>query len=387
MEPNSHTAKEVEQAVHEVYTACQEWGFFQAIHHGIHEELIERVQVRGRQMFALPREDKLEIKRTATNARGWYDDELTKQTLDWKQGFDLGHVPHPSLPPDDPANVVAEGYNQWPKGIPGFKDTMDAFYSEAARVSSRLMWGISHSLGLHGGVVGAGAGMEMGGDILAEAFEGHTSYLRLNYYPPCPEPCDYLSVNRHTDAGALTVLLQEAGVTALQVNFNGTGQWVSIPPVEGAVTINVGDMLQVWTNDLFRAPEHRVRALTERDRFSAPFFYNPGYATDVAPLPQTLLAHTITTSSSSSSSPSCISTPADDGGGAGKVGDPNNSVGGGTIVRGEGSAGGGRNHCREDGNPGEERGKAAGFGATTGESSAGGGAPWQLGQLGPVTAH
>lgn len=60
--------------------------------------------------------------RTETNARGWYDDELTKQTKDWKEGFDLGHVPDPDKPPDHPSNVVVEGYNQWPnESVPFFK--------------------------------------------------------------------------------------------------------------------------------------------------------------------------------------------------------------------------------------------------------------------------
>lgn len=60
--------------------------------------------------------------RTETNARGWYDDELTKQTKDWKEGFDVGHVPRPDMPPDHPLNVVVEGYNQWPdESLPLFK--------------------------------------------------------------------------------------------------------------------------------------------------------------------------------------------------------------------------------------------------------------------------
>lgn len=65
----------------------------------------------------------METQRTASNARGWYDDELTKQTRDWKEGFDVGHVPEPKLPPDHPSNVVVEGYNQWPSPgtVPGFK--------------------------------------------------------------------------------------------------------------------------------------------------------------------------------------------------------------------------------------------------------------------------
>ena len=81
---------------------------------------------------------------------------------------------------------------------------MDGFYSGATRVAERLLEGVASHLGLPRG-------------HFAPSFDPHTSYLRLNYYPPCPEPCGKLSVNRHTDAGALTVLLQERGTTALQV--------------------------------------------------------------------------------------------------------------------------------------------------------------------------
>lgn len=80
---------------------------------------------------------------------------------------------------------------------------MDLFYTSAAEVAQHLLEGLASHLGLprrH----------------FAPSFEPHTSYLRLNYYPACPEPST-LSVNRHTDAGALTVLLQENGTTALQV--------------------------------------------------------------------------------------------------------------------------------------------------------------------------
>lgn len=63
----------------------------------------------------------LYVQRTEKNARGWYDDELTKQTKDWKEGFDMGHVPAPDMPPDHPSNVVEEGFNQFPSNTPGFK--------------------------------------------------------------------------------------------------------------------------------------------------------------------------------------------------------------------------------------------------------------------------
>eukprot|EP00597_Dinobryon_sp_UTEXLB2267_P011841 CAMPEP_0170131006 /NCGR_PEP_ID=MMETSP0020_2-20130122/22960_1 /TAXON_ID=98059 /ORGANISM="Dinobryon sp., Strain UTEXLB2267" /LENGTH=135 /DNA_ID=CAMNT_0010365937 /DNA_START=436 /DNA_END=841 /DNA_ORIENTATION=+ len=91
-----------------------------------------------------------------------------------------------------------------------------------------------------------------------------------------------------TDSGVLTVLMQ-GEQDGLEV-YSGSkedrndGHWVPVPPVPGGLTINTGDMLQVWSNDLYQAAEHRVRASRDRVRYSAPFFYNPSYDTLVTPL-------------------------------------------------------------------------------------------------------
>lgn len=112
------------------------------------------------------------------------------------------------------------------------QETMDAFYSAATTVATQLMKGIATNLGLPR-------------SYFAPSFEPQTSYLRLNYYPPCPEPCDSLSVNRHSDAGALTVLLQEPGSTALQVGLAvlvvrvGTRVLGLIPGIGGAAAFRV----------------------------------------------------------------------------------------------------------------------------------------------------
>jgi isopenicillin N synthase-like dioxygenase len=92
-------------------------------------------------------------------------------------------------------------------------------------------------------------------------------------------------VHHHTDAGALTVLLQD-DVGGLQVFKDGF--WHNIPPVPGAFVINTGDMMQVWSNDIYQAAMHRVLAMEQKDRYSIPFFFNPSAATEVSPLPSTI---------------------------------------------------------------------------------------------------
>ena len=60
---------------------------------------------------------------------------------------------------------------------------------------------------------------------------------------------------------------------------------VLVEPVPDALTVNLGDMLQVWSNDRYRSPIHRVIASADHTRFSAPFFWNPSYDTICEPLP------------------------------------------------------------------------------------------------------
>jgi isopenicillin N synthase-like dioxygenase len=126
---------------------------------------------------------------------------------------------------------------------------------------------------------------------LDAAFTDHTSFQRLNRYLPCPDPAapaasllpdrGQLAVHHHTDAGAITVLWQDEHA-GLQVQRGE--QLVLVEPVAGALTVNLGDMLQVWSNDAYRSPIHRVIASAEHTRYSAPFFWNPSYDTVCEPL-------------------------------------------------------------------------------------------------------
>ena len=118
-----------------------------------------------------------------------------------------------------------------------------------------------------------------------------TSYLRLNYYPVADplagEGADGgdLGIHHHTDAGAVTVLLQDE-VPGLQVYRDGA--WYGVEPRDDAFVINIGDMVQVWSNDIYRAPIHRVLAMENADRYSFAFFSNPAYEAEIAPLAETV---------------------------------------------------------------------------------------------------
>eukprot|EP00898_Chlorokybus_atmophyticus_P007449 jgi/Chlat1/7705/Chrsp66S09164 len=158
---------------------------------------------------------------------------------------------------------------------------MKTYFKAMEGLAQRLLRLICQSLGVPA-------------DTLARHFDdgAHTSFLRLNYYPPCPSPEANLGISRHSDAGMLTILVQDQpGLQVYIGKGDGSGlryddpDWVGVQPLKGAFVINIGDMMQVWSNGRYPAPLHRVLANTAKERYSAPFFYNPSYASDCEPLP------------------------------------------------------------------------------------------------------
>ncbi len=270
---------ESQKTVQRIAEACQTWGFFQITGHGISPELVDTVWREVKGFFALPMSVKQSVERTKENARGWYNRELTKTIRDMKEVFDFGYQPVPELSDDHPAKQTRDGRNQWPdpQHCPDFQPTMWQYFQECEGVALRLLQAI-------------GKGLNVPLERLTKSFIGtHTSFLRLNHFPRHdPIHVDQqamstgrLGIHHHSDAGALTVLLQDQ-VGGLEVCLNE--EWIPVKPIERALVINIGDMVQVWTNDCYKAPLHRVLASAGKERYSLPFFFNPSYETNYAPL-------------------------------------------------------------------------------------------------------
>jgi len=261
-----------------VSNACAGYGFFQIVNHGISTELIDRYLFQCRRYFALPLDTKLKWKRSKDNARGFFNDELTQQKRDWKECLDVG-VPGSrdwSVDDDSPQNKCLDGWNQLPQEevLPGFRQTISMYFDALSLLADRIAI-----------IMAKGLGEDENSRITQELRKNHSSYLRSNYYPTCNEQGDEkpLGISPHRDAGFLTILLQDIDCHSLQVLKNDV--WVTIIPADKyAFTINTGDMAEVWSNGLYKAPLHRVLSNETKERYSTPFFYNPSYETRVKPL-------------------------------------------------------------------------------------------------------
>jgi isopenicillin N synthase-like dioxygenase len=262
--------------------SASHWGFVQIVNHGISQSLFDKVWEQAHLFFGLPCEEKRKVLRNQDNMLGYFDQELTKNLRDLKEIYDFGGISSSSLEKDghDERIKTGDGYNLWPESLPKFKKTFVEYFANTELLGHRLL-----------GILCEGMGLDS--NTLTPFFgENHTGFMRLNYYPvddPLPSdevattaPLGDMALHQHTDAGVLTILLQDdAG--GLQAEIDG--EWIDVPPLAGALNINVGDLMQIWSNDHYPAIVHRVRAVGERSRYSIPFFLNPSYDTDVAPLP------------------------------------------------------------------------------------------------------
>ncbi|CAO2190518.1 unnamed protein product [Urochloa humidicola] len=122
----------------------------------------------------------------------------------------------------------------------------------------------------------AGLGRDLAGLLLEGLGQIQGCLMQCHYHPPCPEPERVLGSREHADADLFTVLAQDE-VGGLQVQLDdGDGQWMDVPPVAGALTVNVGDLLKVLSNDEYKSVQHRVVIKSAQEpRVSIALFFNP----------------------------------------------------------------------------------------------------------------
>ncbi|QIG53952.1 isopenicillin N synthase family oxygenase [Altererythrobacter sp. BO-6] len=266
----------LENIADELGRSFAEYGFAVIRDHGIPQELIDRAEAKSKEFFALPES----VKRSyhipgGGGARGYtpFGTEKAKdaEVQDLKEFWHVGRA----LPEGHPlAEYMAP--NVWPNEVEGFRETFSELYSAFETAGSRVLEAIALHLGLDRNYFDA-------------TVEDGNSVMRLLHYPPLSDeaPEGAIRAAAHGDINTITLLLgaEEAGLELL----TRQGQWKAVDVPEGALVINVGDMLDRLTNSKLRSTTHRVvnpkGAAAKRARFSMPFFlhFRPDYVIETLP--------------------------------------------------------------------------------------------------------
>lgn len=242
----------------------QRYGFAIIRDHGIDDALIERAWAMTRAFFALPEAEKRRFHVTGGGgARGYtpFKTEIAKGAshVDLKEFW---HIGRQLAEGHRYSNVMAA--NLWPEQPAGFRDTFIELFAAFDRAGEQLLSGIARYLGL-------------APDWFDTAVRDGNSVLRLLHYPPVTEDAPNVRAGAHEDINLITLLLgaEEAGLELLDRD----GRWLPVKPPEGAMVVNVGDMLQRLTNHVLPSTTHRVvNPPPERrghSRYSMPFFLHP----------------------------------------------------------------------------------------------------------------
>jgi isopenicillin N synthase-like dioxygenase len=260
-----------ERVAAELGTAAREVGFLYISGAGVDDALFDRMLASTKEFFALPLDEKMRSYIGLSKCHRGYvpsgEEGLANGKPELKEAFDTAL----DLPADDPDHLAGNpmlGPNVWPD-LPGFAEAVTAYYEAVIEVGNRLLWAFAVALGED-----------------PDTFSRHAtktpSQLRLIHYPYNADAVDSEGIGAHTDYECFTLLKPTA--PGLEV-LNGAGEWIDVPPVPGTFVVNIGDMLELWTNGAFVATSHRVRKVAE-ERYSFPLFFNVDYDTEVKPLPQ-----------------------------------------------------------------------------------------------------
>ncbi|CAM0956410.1 unnamed protein product [Alopecurus aequalis] len=256
---------DLQSAAHAVRKACVESGFFYVTNHGIQDELLETVFAESKKFFELPLEEKMAPQRNSTH-RGYNPpyaqklDASSKFQGDLKESFYIGPVGDVDMR-NDP--------NQWPpkERFPSWKDTMKLYHETAMAAGKRILSLIALSLDLD-----AEFFQKIG------AFDNPSAAIWLLHYPGEVNESDngYYGASAHSDYGMITLLATD-GTPGLQIcreKDKHPQLWEDVHHIEGTLIVNIGDLLERWTNCDFRSTLHRV-VTVGKERYSVAYFLDP----------------------------------------------------------------------------------------------------------------
>ncbi|KAI3454657.1 hypothetical protein Pfo_011320 [Paulownia fortunei] len=237
-EEGKKTAKEI------LSRACSEYGFFLAVNHGIPLDLMNRAMELCKTFFGLPDEEKLKNRPRAGGP------------------IPAGYTKQPEQSPDKNEYLMMlqpqNSFNVLPNNPPGFRAALEEMFTYFRKTGELIESILNDCLGLPPNFL-----KEYNGDRSWD-------WMNVKHYFPATET-ENIGISSHQDGNVITFVFQDE-VGGLEVLWDG--QWIPIAPSQGTLVVNVGDIIQVLTNEKFKSAIHRVTRPEGRSRYSFSFFYN-----------------------------------------------------------------------------------------------------------------
>ncbi|CAL5094031.1 unnamed protein product [Urochloa decumbens] len=239
--------------------ACEEWGFFQVLNHGVPEEVVLNIKRDIQEFFKLPLEIKNLYAQQPGDLQGYGQAYVVSndQKLDWADMFAII-----AQPPE------ARDMKRWPAQPLTFRKSLEDYSDELKKVAGSIATTIGKILNIE---------PELMDDKYA------VQAVRMNYYPPCTSMSKMvLGFSPHSDGSFFTILTEVNSVKGLQIRRHGA--WIPVKPHPNALLVNVGDLLEIMTNGRYKSIEHRVTINAQMERLSISAFHNPKFDGVVSPV-------------------------------------------------------------------------------------------------------
>ncbi|OWM81027.1 hypothetical protein CDL15_Pgr007058 [Punica granatum] len=260
-------------AKHLIVKACEEFGFFKVVNHGVPLEFISHLESEAVSFFSLPQTEK--EKAGPAGPFGYGNKNIGRNG-------DVGWVEYLLLKTDPRFNFhkLPSGFGKNPEK---FRSALKDYISAVRKMACEILELIADGLKIQQRNVLSKLLMD----------EQSDSVFRLNHYPPRPElneapvngggERNLIGFGEHTDPQIISVL-RSNNTSGLQISTRD-GSWISVPPDQTSFFINVGDSLQVMTNGRFKSVKHRVLANGSKSRVSMIYFGGPPLSEKIVPLP------------------------------------------------------------------------------------------------------
>ncbi|ESR65934.1 hypothetical protein CICLE_v10010627mg [Citrus x clementina] len=234
--------------------ACKDWGFFQLINHGVRCSLVEKVKAETLDFFDLPIDEKRKFWQQPGDIEGFGQLFIAseEQKLDWGYGFTLFTLP-----------TYLRKLHLLPKLPLPFRDDLEVYLSELKNLALKILDQMAKAL-------------RMDPNDMKELFGNG----------------QVIGINSHCDASALTILLPINQMDGLQIKKDG--KLVAVRPLPDAFIVNIGDILEVFTNGIYRSMEHRATVNSMKKKLSFATFYGAKLDGELGPAPSLITRETPT---------------------------------------------------------------------------------------------